>query len=145
MEFATLNDINIGVQRDKAINPVGLRQFIASPSPIGTITPNTGQFTRLTAEAICGTVVASESDINMRSNHTVITPRTLTNFMGRPGPIGGAVPCTAHFSSLTVAGVDILDELRRLQVRINDLERAEVKRLLRCVTNNDIVNIIMSF
>ncbi len=138
--IASEYDTRNGFSNNTIITPYTLYKVLQDPPVIGQHTPNDAYF-----NSINGPVIASMSDLYNGNNNKIVTPRTLTNYLASPGPIGGCVSSSACFSHIKVNGRDIVNELDMLMNRVLELERYEIRRLLLLRVNSDIVDYIMLY
>jgi hypothetical protein len=125
VSYAANTDVTAASATNKALCPANITTLFASPKPLGTSTPSTGNFTNvtvsglltgtigsaagknpafvssLTADTIAGSVVAVASDITTAtSNAKVLTPGLLSAIFASPKPIGATTAAKGTFTDL---------------------------------------------
>lgn len=90
----------------KIVTPAALKRLLTSPPDIGTIAPNTGNFTSITATTVSGAMLASEAEtISYAHIAKGVTPQGLKAALLAPAPIGTGAASAGVFTTITAAAV----------------------------------------
>ena len=141
------------------LSVAGNVQLLSQPTAIGNISPNTGNFTSLTAKTIYGQVgdsnsystgrfssltvdsisgnfVASNQDATDMSSATkVLTPSTLPSILSNPSDIGNITPSTGTFTTLKA------DQLGG-NIVASDIDALNKVSITKCITPKNIAAIL---
>jgi hypothetical protein len=84
----------------KIVTPAALKRLLTSPPDIGTIAPNTGNFTSITATTVSGAMLASEAEtISYAHIAKGVTPQGLKAALLAPAPIGTGAASAGVFTT----------------------------------------------
>lgn len=126
---ASTAEIAAGAINYKVVSPAGLVSFLEAPTPIGSGTPSTGAFTKLSAEiayaqlgdsssdadawinnlvvtSVEGPAIATDAQALSGTGGTLLTPTTLAAVFASPPVVGSLAPNNAQFLNVNAQSID---------------------------------------
>jgi hypothetical protein len=106
------DDVTNTTITNKIVTPAALKYLLTSPPDIGTVAPNTGNFTSITAATVGGAMIASDGEtIAYAHIDKAVPPKGLKAALLAPPPIGTGLPAAGVFTTVCgqIAGRRRLD------------------------------------